>query len=67
MQHCRGGKKSKRFSPGGDFTDQIFIWELSGLDSAGVLRQGVIMYQCINVNNSSFTNNSLRIFILWFI
>ena len=44
MQHCRGGKKSKHFSPGGDFTDQIFIWELSGLDSAGVLRQDVIIH-----------------------
>ena len=43
MQYCRGGKKSKRVSPGSDFTEQIFTGELSGLDSAGVLRQGVFM------------------------
>ena len=42
MQYCQGGKKSKRVSPGSDFTEQIFIRELSGLDSAGLLRQGVI-------------------------
>ena len=44
MQYCRGGKKSKRFSPGSDFTEQIFTGEISGLDSAGVLRQGMILY-----------------------
>ena len=44
MIYCRGGgggKKSKRFFPGEWFTEQIFIGELSGVDSAGVLRQGV--------------------------
>ena len=34
MQYCWGGKKSKRFSPGSDFTEQIFTGELSGVDSA---------------------------------
>ena len=29
MQYCQGGKKSKRFSPGSDFTEQIFTGELS--------------------------------------
>ena len=43
MQYCRGGTKSKRVSLGSDFTEQIFTGELSGLDSAGVLRQGVFM------------------------
>ena len=41
MEYCRGGKKSKRFSPESDYTEQIFTGELSGVDSAGVLRQGV--------------------------
>ena len=41
MQYCRAGKKSKIFSPGSDFTEQIFTGELSGVGSAGVLRQGV--------------------------
>ena len=41
MQYCRGGKKSKRFSPGSDFTEQIFAGELSWVDSAGVMRQDV--------------------------
>ena len=41
MQYCRAGKKSKLFSPRSDFTEQIFTGELSGVDSAGVLRQGV--------------------------
>ena len=41
MQYCWGGKKSKRFSPGSDFVELIFIGELSGMDSAGVLRHGV--------------------------
>ena len=44
MQYCRGGKKSKRVSPGSDFTEQIFTVELSGVDSAGVLRQDVIKF-----------------------
>ena len=42
MEYCRGSKKSKRFSPGSYFTDQIFTGELSGRESAGVLRQGVL-------------------------
>ena len=41
MQYCRGGKKSKRVSPGSDFKEQIFTGELSGVDSAGALRQDV--------------------------
>ena len=32
-------KKSKRFSPGRNFVEQIFTGELSRLDSAGLLRQ----------------------------
>ena len=44
MQYCRGGKKSKRVSPGSDFTKQIFTGELSGVDPAGVPRQGVLMW-----------------------
>ena len=43
MQHCQGSKKSKRFLPGSDFTHQIFTGEFSGVDSAGILRQGVNM------------------------
>ena len=39
----RGGRKSKRFSPGTDFVGLIFTGELSGVDSAGVLRQDVLM------------------------
>ena len=35
-----GVKKSKRFSTGSDFTDQISTGELSGVDSAGIQRQG---------------------------
>ena len=38
----RGGRKSKPFSPGTDFVGLIFTGELSGVDSAGVLRQGVL-------------------------
>ena len=41
MQYCWGGKKSNHFSPGSDFTDQTFTGELSGVDSAEVLRQVV--------------------------
>ena len=41
MQYCRGGKKSKRFSPGSDFAEQIFTGELFGVDSDKVLRQDV--------------------------
>ena len=42
MQYCQGSEKSKRFSPGNDFTEQSFTGELSGVDSARVLRQGVL-------------------------
>ena len=45
MQYCRGGKKSKRFSPGSDFTEQIFTGELSEVDLAGVLRQDVSLIE----------------------
>ena len=41
MQYCWGGKKSKRVSPGSNFTEQIFAGELSGVVSAAVLRQSV--------------------------
>ena len=41
MQYCLGGKKSRRVSLASDFTEQIFTGELSGVDSAAVLRQGV--------------------------
>ena len=44
MQYCRGGKISKRSSPGSDFTDPIFTGEFSWVDLAGVLRQGVYIY-----------------------
>ena len=45
MQYCRGGKKSKRFPPGSDFTEQIFTGELSEVDLAGVLRQDVSLIE----------------------
>ena len=38
-----GGRKSKPISPGTDFVGLIFTGELSGVDSAGVLRQDVLM------------------------
>ena len=57
MIYCRGwgggGKKSKRFFPGEWFTEQIFIGELSGVDSAGVLRQGVR----VTTSNSEWYND----------
>ena len=37
----RGGRKFKLFSAGSGFKGQIFTGELSGVDSAGALRQGV--------------------------
>ena len=37
----RGGRKFKLFSAGSGFTSQIFTGELSGVDSAVVLRQCV--------------------------
>ena len=46
MQYCQGSKKSESFSPGSDFTGQCFTEDLSGLDSAGVLRQGVCNMFC---------------------
>ena len=47
--YYRGGKKSKHFSPTSDFTDQTFAGEHSGVDSAGVLRQGVIIKKQKNI------------------
>ena len=44
MQYHSESKKSKRFSPGSDLTEEIFTGELSGVDSAGVLRQDVPMF-----------------------
>ena len=41
MYYSRRGNKSKRFSPRSYVTDQIFTGEVSGMDSAGVLRQSV--------------------------
>ena len=38
-----GGWKSKPFSPGTDFVGLIFTGELSGMDPAGVPRQGGIL------------------------
>ena len=38
----REGRKSKPFPPGTDFVGLIFTEELSRVDSAGVLRQGVL-------------------------
>ena len=38
-----GGRKSKPISPGTDFVGLIFTGELSGVDSAGVLRQVVYL------------------------
>ena len=35
------GRYKNVFFPGNYFTEQIFTGELSGVDSAGVLRQGV--------------------------
>ena len=40
--HCVG-RKSKFFSPGTDFVSLIFTGKLFGVDSAGVLRKGVLM------------------------
>ena len=45
MQYRSEGKKSKRFSPRSDLTEQIFTEELSGVGSAGVLRQDVPMFR----------------------
>ena len=42
MEYCRRDKKSKHFSSGNDFTNQIFTGKLSRVDSVRVLRQGVI-------------------------
>ena len=43
MQYCRRRKKSKRFSPGSYFAEQIFTGKPSGEDSARGLRQGVLI------------------------
>ena len=47
MQYCWGGKLSKCFSPGSDFTEQIFTGELAGMDSPGVLRQDVLLQKSL--------------------
>ena len=41
MYTYQGGKQSKRFSPGSDYIDQNFTGELSGVNSAGVLKHGI--------------------------
>ena len=43
MGYSSGGEISKSFSPGGGFTGQIFTVKLYGVDSAGMLRQSVLM------------------------
>ena len=48
----RRGRKSKLISPGTDFVGLIFIEELSGVDSAGLLRQGVSSTQDTSVINN---------------
>ena len=60
MQLCQEGKKSKRFSPGSDFTEQIFTRELSRVDSAGVLRQSVCI---VNIYYGSSLFNISSTFI----
>ena len=45
----RGGRKFKLLSAGSGFKGQIFTGELSGVDSAGALRQGVLRTCCGNV------------------
>ena len=64
MQYCRGGKNSERFSTGSDFMDQTFTRELSGVDSAGVLRQGVdILLRKANTRQQAFSFLELKIWI----
>ena len=48
----RRGRKSKLISPGTDFVGLIFIEELSGVDSAGLLRQAVSSTQDTSVINN---------------
>ena len=48
--YWRGGKKSKCFLPGSDFTDQIFTDFLSSVDSTGELREGVLSAGVIRNN-----------------
>ena len=56
----RGGKKSKPFSPGTDFVGLIFTGELSRVDSAGVLRQGVVAVVAIRrIFNRSHINGGI--------
>ena len=40
----RGGRKFKLFSAASGFKGQIFTEELSEVDSAGALRQGISMF-----------------------
>ena len=47
MQYCWGGKLSTCFSPGSDFAEQIFTGELARMDSAGVLRQDVLLQKSL--------------------
>ena len=61
MQYCRGGKNSKCFFPGNDFTEQIFTGELSGVDSAGVLRQSVIKSRVISITSKILKELKLRL------
>ena len=49
MQYCRGGKVSKLFLLGSDFTDQIFTGELSGVDSDRGLNHATLMNDLENV------------------
>ena len=48
--YWRGGKKSKHFLPGSDFTDQIITDFLSSVDSTGELREGVLSAGVIRNN-----------------
>ena len=52
-KNCWGGKLSKCFSPGSDFTEQIFTGELVGMDSAGVLRQDVVLQKSLKTQVGS--------------
>ena len=49
MQHCRGGKISKLFLPGSDFTDQIFTGDSPEWIQAGCLNHATLMNDLENV------------------
>ena len=51
-----GGRKSKPFSPGTDFAGLISTGELFGVDSAGVVRQGVLTVPLEHIYESNFSN-----------